>query len=158
ARAVGQARVIDTAVLEQAVFDMLVRRHHRLDVLEVVEALTIGDLVQCAHGDQVGLGRDHRTVLRQDHRRHVPGYNRHYFSIPEPPMEIVAGLTLKNLRPRVWDPLSPDHVPGLTAVMLSFDEFRHRPKLLRDAMSAGLSSVLFGGRGNVTPRLKIFLD
>lgn len=73
-------------------------------------------------------------------------------------MEVVAGLTLKNLRPRVWDPCSPEHVPRLTAVMLSFDEFRHRPNLLRQAMSTGLTSVLFGGRADVTPPLKIFLD
>jgi hypothetical protein len=73
-------------------------------------------------------------------------------------MEIVAGLTLKNLRPRVWDPLSPDHVPGLTAVMLSFNEFRYRPALLRQAISAGLTSILFAGRGNVTRPPKFFLD
>jgi hypothetical protein len=73
-------------------------------------------------------------------------------------MEVVAGLTLKNLRPRVWDPRSPDHVPGLTAVMLSFDEFRRRPVLWRQAMSAGLMSILFGGRSTVTRPPKFFLD
>jgi 7-cyano-7-deazaguanine tRNA-ribosyltransferase len=56
-------------------------------------------------------------------------------------MEVVAGLTLKNLRPQVWDPLAPYHLSGLTAVMLSFDELRHRPKLVRQALSAGLSSA-----------------
>jgi hypothetical protein len=73
-------------------------------------------------------------------------------------MEVVAGLTLKNLRPRVWDPRSPDYVHGLTAVMFSFDEFRHRPSLLRLAKSAGLASVLFPEPGSVTAPPRIFLD
>lgn len=73
-------------------------------------------------------------------------------------MEVVAGLTLKNLRPRVWDPLSPEHVPGLTAVMLSFDEFRQRPKLLKEAVSSGLTSVLFRGNKSVTDAPRVFLD
>jgi 7-cyano-7-deazaguanine tRNA-ribosyltransferase len=73
-------------------------------------------------------------------------------------MEVVAGLTLKNLRPRVWDPLSPDHVPGLTAVMFSFDEFRHRPSLLRQATTTGFTSVLFGEGAGVTAAPRVFLD
>ena len=32
-------------------------------------------------------------------------------------MLIVAGLSLKNLQPRVWDPSSPFHIPALAAVM-----------------------------------------
>jgi hypothetical protein len=87
-----------------------------------------------------------------------PEYNRLHLGSLEPPMEVVAGLTLKNLRPRVWDPWSPEHVPRLTAVMLSFDEFRRRPKLCRQVKSAGLDHVLFSGRGNVTDPPKVFLD
>lgn len=72
-------------------------------------------------------------------------------------MEVVAGLTLKNLRPRVWDPSSPEWVRGLTAVMLSFDEFRQRPLLLRKAERQGLSAVL-AARGLQSADLRIFLD
>src|SRR5262245_39607022 len=88
----------------------------------------------------------------------MPGYNCPYLSSPESSMEVVAGLTLKNLRPRVWDPRSPDHVPGLTAVMFSFDEFRHRPNLLRLATATGLTSVLFGEGAGVTAAPRVFLD
>ena len=73
-------------------------------------------------------------------------------------MEVVTGLTLKNLRPRVWDPLSPEYVAGVTAVMLSFDEFRHRPNLLQKAISSGLTSVLFAGNKSVTDAPRVFLD
>ncbi len=47
--------VVDPAVLEQAVLDELVDRHHRLDVFEVVEPRAIADLVQGPHRDQFGL-------------------------------------------------------------------------------------------------------
>ncbi len=57
-------------------------------------------------------------------------------------MEVVAGLSLKNLRPRVWDRRSPEFVPKLQAVMLSFDEFRRLPHLLRFAMTDGFPAVL----------------
>lgn len=57
-------------------------------------------------------------------------------------LEVVAGLTLKNLRPRIWVRRSPEFTRGLTAVMLSFDEFRQRPLFCRRAMTEGLSSVL----------------
>jgi hypothetical protein len=76
-------------------------------------------------------------------------------------MEVVAGLTLKNLRPRVWDLLSPERVRGLTAVMLSFDEFRQRPALLQRAMRHGLSAALEGPAGYSAPPadgIRFFLD
>ncbi len=55
ARAVGQVGVVDPSVLEQAVLDELVDRHHRLDVFEVIEPGAIADLVQGTDRDQVGL-------------------------------------------------------------------------------------------------------
>lgn len=76
-------------------------------------------------------------------------------------MEVVTGLTLKNLRPRVWDRKSPEWVRGVTAVMLSFDEFRRRPPLLRKALSEGLSSILAPSRVGPDPgagKVRIFLD
>lgn len=57
-------------------------------------------------------------------------------------MEVVAGLSLKNLRPRVWDRRSPEYVARLGAVMLSFDEFRRLPSLLRGASAGGFAAVL----------------
>jgi hypothetical protein len=69
-------------------------------------------------------------------------------------VEVVAGLSLKNLRPRVWDPGSPEGVRGLTAVMLSFDEFRWRPQLRATAVREGLGAVLGPGGG----KLRVYLD
>lgn len=70
-------------------------------------------------------------------------------------MEVVAGLTLKNWRPRVWDRDSPEFVPRLRAVMLSFDEFRRRPLLHRRAMDGGLAAVLGPGAAE---GLRLYLD
>jgi len=67
-------------------------------------------------------------------------------------MEVVAGLSLKNMRPRVWDRRSPDYLPRLGAVMLSFEEFRHRPAVLRLATAGGFAAVL----GAATVR--VYLD
>lgn len=71
-------------------------------------------------------------------------------------MEVVAGLTLKNLRPRVWDPQSPEYVPGLTAVMLSFDELRQRPKQRRQAVEHGLASILLPESN--ADHIRVYLD
>jgi len=67
-------------------------------------------------------------------------------------VEVVAGLSLKNLRPRVWDRASPEFVPRLAAVMLSFDEFRRRPVAHRLAMAEGFPAVL-GASG-----IRVYLD
>lgn len=69
-------------------------------------------------------------------------------------MDVVAGLTLKNWRPRVWDRGSPEFVPRLSAVMVSFDEFRRRPALHRRALGEGLAAVLGPGAAG----LKLYLD
>jgi 7-cyano-7-deazaguanine tRNA-ribosyltransferase len=69
-------------------------------------------------------------------------------------VEVVAGLSLKNLRPRVWDSQSPEHVPALTAVMLSFSEFRRRPRVLEQAVTDGLHAVL----AVLGPTPRIYLD
>jgi 7-cyano-7-deazaguanine tRNA-ribosyltransferase len=68
-------------------------------------------------------------------------------------MEVVAGLSLKNLRPRVWDRRSPEFVRKLTAVMISFDEFRRLPSLLARATDGGFPAVLGGGEG-----VRVFVD
>lgn len=68
-------------------------------------------------------------------------------------MLVVAGLSLKNLEPRVWDPASPYHIPELRAVMVSYAEFRARPAHMRAAMERGLHHYL-----DVPAGMQIYLD
>lgn len=68
-------------------------------------------------------------------------------------MLIVAGLSLKNLKPRVWDPLSPHFIPDLQAVMVSYADFQRMPAKRRTAMEQGLHAFL-----GVPAHLRIFLD
>src|SRR5262249_23849430 len=65
ARAAGQVGVVDAAVVEQAALDVLVVRHDRVHVLQVVEARAVGDLIQRAHGDQLDRGRCHGSPSRE---------------------------------------------------------------------------------------------
>jgi hypothetical protein len=55
---------------------------------------------------------------------------------------IVAGLSLKNLHPRVWDPDSEFHIPSLSAVMVSYAEFHQVPTRRASAMKCGLRKYL----------------
>jgi hypothetical protein len=68
-------------------------------------------------------------------------------------MLIVAGLSLKNLQPRVWDPSSPFHLPGLEAVMVSYADFHKMPARRRQAMAAGLRAYL-----GVPAGVAVYLD
>ena len=68
-------------------------------------------------------------------------------------MLIVAGLTLKNLKPRVWDATSPYYLPDLQAVMLSYSDFHHHPVQRRKAMEMGLHRWLGLPEG-----IKVYLD
>jgi hypothetical protein len=69
------------------------------------------------------------------------------------PLLVVAGLTKKNLHPRVWDPASPYFLPDLRAVMISYADF-HRRRSWRDAaMAVGLRGYL-----GVPDGVRIFLD
>lgn len=68
-------------------------------------------------------------------------------------MRVVAGLSLKNLEPRVWDSASAFHLPGLSAVMVSYAEF-HKMRARREAaMEAGLRAYL-----GVPDEIVIYLD
>ena len=69
-----------------------------------------------------------------------------------PPLEVVAGLSLKNLHPRVWDSASPFYLPALGAVMVSYAEFRRSPPRRRRA-AAGLRAYL-----GAPPGVRIYLD
>jgi hypothetical protein len=66
---------------------------------------------------------------------------------------IVAGLSLKNLEPRVWDPASPYHLPALRAVMVSYADFHRNPARHRAATHLGLRSYL-----GLPASLNVYLD
>lgn len=68
-------------------------------------------------------------------------------------MEVVAGLSLKNLHPRVWDPVSPYYLESLTAVMVSYADFKLMPARRRAAMRQGLRAYL-----KVPKHISIYLD
>ena len=68
-------------------------------------------------------------------------------------MQIVAGLSLKNLKPRVWDPESPYHLPALRAVMVSYADFIKMPPPRRKAMEQGLHNYL-----GIPKDISIYLD
>ena len=57
-------------------------------------------------------------------------------------MQVIAGLSLKNLKPRVWDPESPYYLPNLRAVMVSYADFHAMPWLRERAMKTGLQKFL----------------
>lgn len=68
-------------------------------------------------------------------------------------MLFVAGLSLKNLKPRVWDPNSPYYIPELRAVMVSYADFHQMPARKRKAMEQGLHAFL-----GVPESVKVYLD
>lgn len=68
-------------------------------------------------------------------------------------MQIVAGLSLKNLKPRVWDPTSPHYLPDLQAVMVSYVDFHRRPKLRHEVMEIGLRRYL-----GLPDSVQVYLD
>jgi 7-cyano-7-deazaguanine tRNA-ribosyltransferase len=55
---------------------------------------------------------------------------------------IVAGLSIKNLQPRVWDPESEYYLPDLRAVMVSYGELHRMPRQREVAMKKGLRAYL----------------
>lgn len=68
-------------------------------------------------------------------------------------MEIVAGLSMKNLKPRVWDPESPYYLPDLTAIMVSYADFHKSAPRRRSAMKQTLRTYL-----GVPRHIRIYLD
>lgn len=57
-------------------------------------------------------------------------------------MQIVAGLNLSNLHPRVWDPASIDHIPGVQAVMISWADIAQRHNLRTRMQRDGIHRTL----------------
>src|SRR6266542_5423653 len=68
-------------------------------------------------------------------------------------MQIVAGLSLKNLQPRVWDAASPYYLASLRAVMVSYADLHQKPSHRRQAMEDGLHGLL-----GVPEYVRIYLD
>jgi hypothetical protein len=68
-------------------------------------------------------------------------------------MLVVAGLSLKNLHPRVWNAATPHYLGELRAVMISYADLDQLPKRRRAILEHGLHSVL-----GVPERIKIYLD
>lgn len=68
-------------------------------------------------------------------------------------MQVVAGLSLGNLHPKVWDVSSPYCVDGLGAVMVSYAEFTKAPIKRKWAMELGLHKSL-----GIPRKTKIYLD
>lgn len=68
-------------------------------------------------------------------------------------MQIVAGLSLKSIEPRVWDRDSPYFLPSLRAVMISYADIHQAPAVRRRAMEQGLHAAL-----GVPAGVRIFLD
>jgi 7-cyano-7-deazaguanine tRNA-ribosyltransferase len=68
-------------------------------------------------------------------------------------VEIVAGLSLKCLKPRIWDKESDYYFPGLKSVMISYSEFHRMPVQRWKAMEVGLHAH-FG----IPRHVKIYLD
>ena len=68
-------------------------------------------------------------------------------------MQVIAGLSLKNLKPRVWDPKSPYYLSALRAVMVSYAEFHAMPWLRERAMKMGLRKFL-----GAPAKVSVYLD
>lgn len=69
-------------------------------------------------------------------------------------MEIVAGLNLVSIKPKVWDTSDPIyHLPTLHAVMVSYAEFHRSPARWDRAIKDGLHNSL-----GVPKHVKIYLD
>ena len=68
-------------------------------------------------------------------------------------MLVVAGLSLKNLQPDVWNPDSPYYIPNLHAIMVSYGDFHQMPRQMEKAKDQGLREYL-----QVPNRVAIYLD
>jgi 7-cyano-7-deazaguanine tRNA-ribosyltransferase len=68
-------------------------------------------------------------------------------------MLIVAGLSLRNLHPRVWDAESPYFLSSLRAVMVSYGEFHQMPTCMAKAKDLGLREYLA-----IPPQVGVYLD
>lgn len=68
-------------------------------------------------------------------------------------MIVIAGLSLKNLNPRVWDPRSEHYLSDLGAIMVSYAGFHTMRKARNEAMEKGLHEFLGAPRST-----SVYLD
>ncbi|HEY8163917.1 MAG TPA: hypothetical protein VIF83_00045 [Gemmatimonadaceae bacterium] len=68
-------------------------------------------------------------------------------------MEVVAGLSLKNPKPRVWDKSSAHYLPALRAVMVSYAELHVMRVQRAKAMDLGLREYL-----GLPNHVRVYLD
>lgn len=68
-------------------------------------------------------------------------------------MLVVAGTTLKQLIPKVWDLDSPYYLPQLRAIMVSYADFIRMPAHRKRAMDQGIRAYL-----GVPDHIKVYLD
>ena len=68
-------------------------------------------------------------------------------------MEVVVGLSLSNLKPRIWEPDNEYYLDRVEAVMISYAEFDGNRKARREAMAQGLDEYL-----NVPDGIDVYLD
>lgn len=68
-------------------------------------------------------------------------------------MLVVAGLSLRNLQPRVWDASSPFFLANLKAVMVSYADFHQLRKQRTRAMDQGLRAFL-----GLPDGIRVYLD
>jgi 7-cyano-7-deazaguanine tRNA-ribosyltransferase len=68
-------------------------------------------------------------------------------------LKVVAGINLKSLEPKVWDPESPYYLPDLKAVMVSYADFCQWPAQRRRSMEIGIHASL-----GIPKRIKVYLD
>ena len=68
-------------------------------------------------------------------------------------MKIVAGLSLVNVKPQVWDSALSYYLPELAAVMVSYADFHQSPTRHRRAMAEGLHASL-----DIPKNVRIYLD
>ena len=68
-------------------------------------------------------------------------------------MEIVVGLNLTSIKPKVWDESSDYHLPNVNAVMVSYAQFHESPTRRDRAIKGGLHTSL-----GIPEDVKIYLD
>jgi 7-cyano-7-deazaguanine tRNA-ribosyltransferase len=68
-------------------------------------------------------------------------------------MLVVAGLSLRNLEPRVWDARSPYYLPDLRGIMVSYADFHQNAVQRRAAMRRGVHAFL-----GVPADVQVYLD
>ncbi|HSF34433.1 MAG TPA: hypothetical protein VLK82_28745 [Candidatus Tectomicrobia bacterium] len=68
-------------------------------------------------------------------------------------MLVIAGLSQKNMKPRVWDPKAEYYLPRLRGIMVSYADFHAAPGRRAKAMEQGLHAYL-----GVPRSTRIFLD